>query len=219
MNPRLASLGVSWAAGDRYVLLDVHLALQPGEIVALTGANGAGKSTLLDLLAGEQTPVEGQVQLDGVPLREVDPGHLARRIARLGHKPGLYLDLSPLENLQLFAALLDRRPRDPAGQLEAAGIAARDHHRPVRTFSRGMLQRTALARVQASGADVWLLDEPSTGLDLDGSALLIAVLQAARQDGAAVLVATHDPELLRACDRRVHLDLGRLDPATAQESA
>lgn len=215
MIPRLAGLGVSWAAGDRYVLLDVHLALQPAEIVALTGPNGAGKSTLLDLLAGDQLPVHGQVQLDGVALRDIEPGHLARRIARLGHKPGLYLDLSPVENLQLFAALLDRprREQDIAGRLETAGIAARDHHRPVRTFSRGMLQRTALARVQASGADVWLLDEPSTGLDLDGSALLTKVLQDARQSGTAVLVATHDPALLRACDRRVHLDLGRLEDA------
>lgn len=210
--PRMACHGASWAADGRYVLLDVELRLHAGEVVALTGANGAGKSTLLDLLAGTQPPDQGQILLDGVPLPDIEPGHLARRIARLGHKPGLYLDLTALENLSLFAALLDRPADRPAlvARLEQAGIAPRDQDRPVRAFSRGMLQRTALARVQASGADVWLLDEPSTGLDAAGSRLLAQVLHHARGQGIAVLIATHDADLLGTCDRRVHLDQGRL---------
>jgi heme ABC exporter ATP-binding subunit CcmA len=217
MTARLACQGASWAADSRYVLLDVELALHPGEVVALTGANGAGKSTLLDLLAGTQPPANGRVSLDGVALADIDPGHLACRIARLGHKPGLYLDLSALENLRLFAALLGR-PVDLPGlarRLDQAGIDRRDQDRPVRAFSRGMLQRTALARVQASGADVWLLDEPSTGLDIAGSTLLTQVLQSARGQGTAVLIATHDPDLLRTCDRRLHLEQGRLTAEAA----
>jgi ABC-type multidrug transport system ATPase subunit len=110
------------------------------------------------------------------------------------------------------------RPVDLPGlarRLDQAGIDRRDQDRPVRAFSRGMLQRTALARVQASGADVWLLDEPSTGLDIAGSTLLTQVLQSARGQGTAVLIATHDPDLLRTCDRRLHLEQGRLTAEAA----
>jgi ABC-type multidrug transport system ATPase subunit len=210
--PRIAIVGAGWATDQRYILLDVSLSLNGGELVALTGPNGAGKSTLLDLLAGTRTPTRGRIELDGVALPGVAPAHLARRIARLDHKPGLYLDLSAHENIMLFAALLSRplTAAQAAARLASVGIQFRDQVRAVRTFSRGMLQRTALARVQASGADIWLLDEPSTGLDVLGVAWLVQVLGEARQRGVAVLLATHDPALLPICDRRVHLDMGML---------
>ena len=212
---RLLAEGVGWAVDGRFVLVDVELALEPATLTVLTGENGAGKSSLLEILAGTRQPARGAVKLDGVPLPEIAPAHLARRIARLDHAPGLYLELSALENVRLFHALLHPRTvaLDAAALLTDVGLASRDHARPVRGFSRGMLQRTALARVLASGADVWLLDEPSTGLDRAGCALLAAVLQRVRAQGATLLVATHDPALLPLADRRLHLDHGHLQPA------
>ncbi len=209
---RLAAEAVGWAVEGRFVLVDVALALPAGSLNVLTGENGAGKSTLLDILAGARKPARGHVALDGVPLAEIAPAHLARRIARLDHTPGLYLELSALENLQLFHGLVQSpgAPLDAAALLERVGLAARDQRRPVRGFSRGMLQRTALARVLASGADVWLLDEPSTGLDRAGCALLADVLADVRARGATVLLATHDPALLPLADARLHLSHGRL---------
>ncbi len=212
---RLLAEGVGWAVDGRFVLVDVELALQPATLTVLTGENGAGKSSLLEILAGTRTPARGAVKLDGVPLPEIAPAHLARRIARLDHAPGLYLELSALENVRLFHALLHPGTAvlDAAALLTDVGLASRDHMRPVRGFSRGMLQRTALARVLASGADVWLLDEPSTGLDRAGCALLADVLQRVRAQGATILLATHDPALLPLADRRLHLDHGHLQPA------
>ncbi len=209
---RLAAEAVGWAVAGRFVLVDVDLALAAGSLTALTGENGAGKSSLLALLAGSRKPARGVVKLDDVPLADIDAAHLARRLARLDHTPGLYLELSALENLKLFHGLLHPSRPEPAiaALLERVGLARRDHDRPVRGFSRGMLQRTALARVLASGADVWLLDEPSTGLDRAGCALLADVLDDARRQGAAILLATHDPALLPLADRQLHLAHGHV---------
>ena len=212
--PRLEALHLSWAVGERFVLLDLHWSLPRGCLALLTGANGAGKSTLLDLLAGLRQPLRGQVALDGVPLPEVDPGHLAGRVARLGHKPGLYLDLTAHENIELFSRLAGQPASADllTAQLADLGIAPQDQHRPLRGLSRGMVQRIALARIRSSGADIWLLDEPSTGLDADGGAVLASTLAAARARGVTIVVATHDPQLMHQADQRMELRHGLLHP-------
>ncbi len=212
---RLAADALGWAAGGRFVLVDVDLALPAGSLTVLTGENGAGKSTLLDVLSGNRTPARGVVKLDGVPLAEIEPAHLARRIARLDHAPGLYLELTAQENVQLFRALLhaERGDFDVAAVLDQVGLDRREQTRPVRSFSRGMLQRTAIARVLASQADVWLLDEPSTGLDRAGCDLLAGLLGDARDRGVTLLLATHDPALLPLADRHLHLRHGHLVPS------
>ena len=184
-------------------------------MTGLLGANGAGKTTLLDLLAGDRAPERGRVLLDGLPLTDVPMARWASRIARLAHRPGLYLDLTARENLALLAALHGRvlTPAEVSEHLSAMGLAASDVDRPVRQFSRGMQQRAALARVRASTADVWLLDEPSTGLDASGLELLRAVLADARTRGVAVVCATHDPALLELCDRRWRVSHGSVEAA------
>jgi ABC-2 type transport system ATP-binding protein len=209
---RLAARNVAWSAADRFVLLDVEVGLMAGELALLVGSNGAGKTTLLELLAGHRQPLRGTVTLDGVALPDCDPAHVARRIAVLGHQPGLYLDLSAHENVALLVSVLGI-PIDAAtvtAALVDSGIAARDQHRPVRGFSRGMLQRTALARVRLCRADVWLLDEPTTGLDSAGIATLRSVLAEARQQGVALCVATHDPQIADLADRRLQVAHGQV---------
>ncbi len=211
-RPVLQASSVAWAVGDRFVLLDADLSIFPGECLALTGDNGAGKSTLLDLLAAVRTAQAGEIRLYNTPLSQVEPAEIARRIARLGHKPGLYLDLSACENLILFEALQGRQADKEtiAARLGEVGILPADQHRPVRAFSRGMLQRTALGRIVHSQADVWLLDEPSTGLDASGLQILLRTIEQACAQGTAVVLASHDPPLIQACSRRVRVSGGRV---------
>lgn len=212
---RLAARDLAWSVGERFVLLDVAIALHAGSLTVLWGDNGAGKSTLLDMLAGLRAPTRGVVSLDGVPIDDVHPAELARRLARVGHKPGAFLDLTAHENVQLATSLCLRTPSsaEVTACLDRVGLERRDHHRPVRGFSRGMLQRTALARLLLTGADVWLLDEPSTGLDAAGMQVLAAVIAQARDRGASIVVATHDFGWLPAPDQWLRVSRGQLSEA------
>lgn len=222
MTVRLSAQGLCYAVHDaaglpRWVLYQATGQFQAGTLTLLSGHNGAGKSTLLGLLAGHLQAESGQIMLDGVALPQWGSADLARRLAVLAHKPGLYHDLTATENLHLLAQLagVAVTPAQIQSALERVGIAAADQHRPVRYFSRGMQQRTALARIQLSGADVWLLDEPSTGLDRDGQQLLGAVLDDATRRGATVLVTTHEPGFLRKVDQHLRVERGRLVAAEA----
>jgi heme exporter protein A len=150
-------------------------------------------------------PHRGQVALRGVPLPAIDPADLCRHLAWLGHEPGLYLDLTALENLSLFARLQGGHA-DPAAlsdRLTRMGIAGSDARRRVRGLSRGMQQRVALARL-------WLLDEPGTGLDADGLQLLAELVQRARAEGRAIVVASHEFGFLRGADAWCEVRDGRL---------
>ncbi|MSP92923.1 MAG: ABC transporter ATP-binding protein [Myxococcales bacterium] len=209
---RLAARGLGWATGERWVLLDAEIDLRAGELALITGGNGAGKSTLLELLAGVRAPGRGTVLLDGRDLRTLAADEVAQRVVLLGHRPGLWLDLGARENVALFCALagVDATRQSVEGWLDAVAIRPSDRSRPVRGFSRGMAQRVAWARVLACGADVWLLDEPSTGLDVNGIAGLRQHLAAARRRGVAIAVATHDPALEEFADRRLEVDHGRV---------
>lgn len=216
-TPRIAAEGLAWAVGPRYILLDLDLALPGGCLVALTGDNGTGKTSLLHLLGGLIAPTAGRVLLDGHDIAQLELGYVGRRIGWLGHQPGLYLDLSARENTHLFAAL-SGRPASPdtiAETLDFVGLSRRDRDRPVRGFSRGMKQRASLARVIATGADVWLLDEPTTGLDVSGRARLMATIADAVQRGITVVAASHRDEITQAADDRLHLHAGQLAKVAA----
>lgn len=213
--PPLVARKLAWSIGAHYILLDLDLEVRAGALTVLRGDNGSGKTTLLHLLAGRTAPSGGSVELHGRALSELDPGYIGGQIGWLGHKPGLYLDLSARENIDLFAAvaeskLITENPGFAAETLLEFGLLPADHDRPVRAFSRGMQQRTGLARVAVSPATVWLLDEPTTGLDARGRAVLTEKLRAAADRGIAVLAASHDDALSASADRVVELGGGRI---------
>lgn len=211
-DPVIAARDLGWSADGRWVLLDAELVVAPGSLCVIWGHNGAGKSTLLRLLAGLVAPQRGQVWLRGVPLTDIDPRDLCRHLGWLGHEPGLFLDLTALENLGLFATLQgsDAEPARLLESLAQVGIAPADARRRVRGLSRGMQQRVALARLLCGDQKVWLVDEPATGLDADGLHLLAGLLAGARAQGRAVVVASHEFSCLRDADAWWQVRDGRL---------
>ncbi len=168
--------------GEKRVLNKVDVELDAPGFLLVTGPNGSGKTTLLRVLAGLDAPSAGEVLL---PERGT--------IGYLGHEPLVYRELTPLENLHLFARLyrVPERGERIGMLLERFGLwEVRDQR--VSTFSRGMRQRLGLCRVLLHDPSLVIFDEPFNALDETGANLLDETLDdlAAR---SAVIVATHDP--------------------------
>jgi ABC-type multidrug transport system ATPase subunit len=178
--PVIRARGLGKRFGDRRVLAGVDLDVPAGGLLLVTGPNGSGKTTLLRLLARLAAPSAGELEL---PERH--------RLGYLGHEPLVYRELTPLENLTLFARLyrIPERGERVGMLLERFGLWDARHRR-VASFSRGMQQRLGLCRVLLHDPDLLILDEPTNALDADGLALLDDVLADARRTR---VVATHDP--------------------------
>lgn len=176
------------------ILKGVKLAVAEGEVVALLGANGAGKSTLLRIVAGLMKPDRGEIVLGGVPVQKANV-ELRRYIGFVSHAPLLYEHLSGLENLTFFASLYDLQ--NSAARIEAVLQAVdlwRRRHDLVRTYSRGMQQRLAIARAIVHDPPVLLLDEPDTGLDQPSAQMLQNLIQQLSDKRRAILFSTHNLE-------------------------
>jgi len=210
----IAAAGLYRRYGRRWALVDVSFEVPAGALVMVTGRNGSGKTTLLRVLATAIRADRGMVTILGKdPQREP----VREKIALLGHRTYLYEPLTALENLAIVARFLGRDSRRKAllERLEEVGLADRADD-PVQTFSAGMRQRLALARVLQQEAEVVLLDEPYGHLDPPGFLLVDRVLQRLRRQGATVLIATHLLRRGRAlCDRGLVLEAGRLSFAGA----
>ncbi len=179
---RVAAENISVIRGERLVLDSITLSVPSGGALLLTGPNGAGKSTLLRVLAGLRRPDAGRVLLDG-------DAELSGKIAYLGHKDAIKPGLTAAENLSFAAAMSGHDVADPMGRLGLAPLA----NLPARMLSAGQTRRLALARMAVSGMPVWLLDEPTLGLDTASVAAFGDMLAAHRANGGCVVAATHLP--------------------------
>ena len=201
--------GLTKTYGRQRALAGVDLVLRAGEATALLGPNGAGKSTLVSILATLVAPSAGEVRYGGS--RAGDDG-LRGAIGVIAHESLCYGDLSGGENLEFFARLYglgDARGRARA-LLDRVGLGDAAA-RPARTYSRGMLQRLAVARALVHRPRLLLADEPFTGLDRAGVALLGELLAEERARGTILVVVTHDFDAVAALvDRVVVLARGRV---------
>ena len=204
-------------AGDEETLAlrGVSLALEPGELVAVTGPSGSGKSTLLACLAGLDEPDGGHVSLGRARLsRRSERERAALRadgIGMLFQLANLVGHLSVRENIALARRVGGARRRSvSAGELlERCGIAHRAGHRPAQ-LSGGELARAGVAVALANDPPVVLADEPTGELDSITAERVLGLLRERADDGAAVLVVTHSAEVAARADRTVSLHDGRL---------
>lgn len=202
--------GLTCLRGGRAVFVDLSFRIEPGAALVIQGPNGSGKSSLLRLMAGLIRPAAGTLSWDGVPVA-ADPDRHRARIAYVGHRDAVKPVLSALDNLALWAGLAD--PREAVGRarlaLDAVGLAE-VADLPARYLSAGQSRRLALARPLATGRRLWLLDEPTTGLDRDSERRFEAILARHRDGGGAVALATHAPVAIAGPDT---LDMRDVAPA------
>ena len=205
----LSNIGKTY--GGRRALIDVSAELAAGQVSAIVGPNGAGKSTLLGILSTLVAPTTGELRWGGERLHRGSPARAA--IGYVGHDPGVYGDLTATENLILFAELygLPHPGERAAAMLARVGLADVPPEAAVRTFSRGMQQRLALARALLHGPAVLLFDEPGSALDPAGAAWLGRELDTERAAGRTVVLVTHDLDAAGAiADHLIVLRRGRV---------
>jgi heme exporter protein A len=204
------------AFGHQVALRGVDLSVVEGEFLTLFGPNGAGKTTLIRVVASLTRPTAGIVKVRGQDLGKAATS-LRRDIGLISHSPLLYGDLTPDENLRFFGRMydLDRVGQEAmSGRIDSVlGQVGLVHRRrdPVRTFSRGMVQRLAIARAILHDPAIMLLDEPYTGLDLQAADMLRSVLQTLAASDRTVILTTHNLEQgLEMCDRVAILNRGKI---------
>jgi len=192
--PAVAAINLTKAFGTHYALRGVSLHVARNEVTAIFGPNGAGKTTFLRILSGLSRPSSGDVLFNGKPLQE-NPEAARAQIGVIGHQSFLYSELTAAENLTFYGKLygLSDLPSRIKRALEEVGLGARAGDR-VAGFSRGMLQRLAIARAMLHNPSILFLDEPFTGLDQHAATMLSSWLRRLRSEQRTILLVTHDLE-------------------------
>jgi len=189
--------GLGRRFGDHRVLSGIDLDVGAGTATAVVGPNGSGKTTLLRCAAGIDRPDEGEVRLDGRPVDETDP-RVRASIAGVLDDVDFFPDLSVVEHLELLAFAHGQADRVVVDEVLAAlGLVSARDQLPA-TLSSGQRRRLALASCFVRPRRLLVLDEPEQRLDTAGRAWLAARLLAEKSAGCAVLLASHDPQLVAA---------------------
>ncbi|CRK84086.1 heme ABC exporter ATP-binding protein CcmA [Neobacillus massiliamazoniensis] len=198
-------------ADNKLILRGVDLSINKGETVAILGPNGAGKSTLLKVLATLIKPTSGDIKINGLELKK---NHIAIKkiLGYLPHSSLLYDHYSPLENLVFFGNIygvkdVEKRAKELVKEVGLSFFL----NEPVKNFSRGMIQRIAIARAIVHEPEILLLDEPHTGLDQGAISILNTVILSMKKKGTTTLMVTHDfKQAAEICDRIIIVKNGKI---------
>jgi heme exporter protein A len=192
-SPMLEAHNLAAVRGRTRLFANVGLRVDAGQTLFVTGPNGSGKTTLLRMLAGLSAPAAGTIRWKGNVVAPFD-ARLREKATFAGHLPALKDELSAIENLVALAALggVSATMEQALAALDRVALS-RQRTLPARVLSQGQRRRIGLARLALLEKPLWILDEPTTGLDGDGVALLTALLRQHLDTGGCAIVATHQP--------------------------
>src|SRR5580698_5696215 len=203
------------------ILKGIDISIPSGQFVAIVGASGSGKSTLLGLLAGLDTPSEGEIWLDGVPIHNLVESQLSavrgRKIGFVFQSYQLIQTLTALENVLLpYELNVEGNGLAKARKLlDEVGLRERVDHYPIQ-LSGGEQQRVALARAFVIDPPIVMADEPTGNLDSsNGRLVLDLLLERNRKAGTTLVLVTHDPEVASHADRKIVLRDGLIAEDTS----
>ena len=205
-TPLIEVVHLRKAFGRHRVLKGIDMSIEAGSSVVMFGPNGAGKTTFLRILSPLSKPTSGTVRVSGGDIKN-NPEGIRQYLGLVSHAPLLYDDLTAYENLRFYARLYDLdAPHDRIRELlERVGLWHRRHDL-VRTFSRGMVQRMAIARALLHNPPILLLDEPDTGLDPQAAEMMTDLLREIGGSERTIIMTTHHLERgLELADRVVML--------------
>ncbi|HSE83376.1 MAG TPA: heme ABC exporter ATP-binding protein CcmA [Thermodesulfobacteriota bacterium] len=203
--------GVTKSFGNVQALRGVDLRVKRGEFLTVFGPNGAGKTTLIKLFSTLTKPTSGKITIAGHDIKK-EPDKVRSVIGVISHDPYLYENLSAIENIMFFASLygISEAEERSVQVIKRVGLEGRMYDL-VRTFSRGMKQRLAVARAIVHEPRILLLDEPYTGLDQHGAKVFTEMLGWLKAGGRTVIMTTHDiAEGLEMSNRVAILSGGRI---------
>jgi heme exporter protein A len=184
-----AGIGLAGIRGERRLFAGLGFALAPGAALVLAGPNGSGKSSLLRLMAGFGRPAQGRFTWNGTDIASDAEAHRTR-LHYIGHLDGLKPALTVAETIGFWASLAGRGGDGPIPALTPLGLAALADL-PCRILSSGQKRRLALSRLAAWPAPLWLLDEPTVGLDGEALVALSTLIAGHRRQGGIVILSTH----------------------------
>ncbi|CAM3542867.1 ABC transporter ATP-binding protein [Parendozoicomonas haliclonae] len=214
---------VTARSGELTILSGLDLQIKQGEAAAIVGTSGSGKSTLLGLLAGLDSPTEGEIQLAGTRIDNLDEDDRARvrgqSVGFVFQAFQLLPNLTALENVMLPLELIGRSNAMERAKelLERVGLGERLDHYP-KQLSGGEQQRVAIARAFAGEPRILFADEPTGNLDENtGEKIIELLFQVNREKNTTLVLVTHDMDLARRCERILRLHGGVLDEVTAEE--
>jgi putative ABC transport system ATP-binding protein len=199
----LMGTDLRYAVGNQTILNGISVQASSGQVLGVRGPSGSGKSSLLTMLGGLIAPTDGTVTLDGGRVTPTSDLALRRRFGFVLQGYGLVAALTAHENV----AVVLQEARLPRAQvrsrvqavLERVRLAPVAEHL-IEDLSGGQQQRVAVARALVTAADVVLADEPTAELDAENRALIVSLLVERARAGAAVVIASHDPDVIAVCD-------------------
>ena len=206
---QVRNLSYTYPGSKEPVLKDISFDIQQGEIFGFLGPSGAGKSTTQKVLNGLLKGYQGSVEVNGTHLNQMDRSFY-EKIGVAFEFPNLYLKLTALENLQLFASFFKSETRDPDELLALVGLSD-DRDTRVSAFSKGMKMRLNFIRSLLNRPEILFLDEPTAGLDPGNARIMKDIILGLQQDGVTIFLTTHHmDDAGELCERLAFMVKGSL---------